>query len=198
MSVIVAIKKNGRVYMGTDTLTSCGEQKKNFFAQGNRKITRFENGILLGGVGKMHNAQLLFAHSEIFTVPEDGNMTKRYVVENIIPKIFDLYREHDMGEKEEGEPRLLGGAYVLAYKDKIFLIDSDFDVTVLEHYVSVGSGADLTRAGLAELDAEDVSDSEMIENRLLELLRISASYVKSVGAPFYLIDTENLEYKLAQ
>lgn len=198
MSVVIAIKKNNRIYMAADSQASCGDRKTTYFGEGSRKIRRFDNGILLGHVGAVHNCQIVCAHPEIFTVPEDGNMTKKYIVQNIIPKLFKLYREHDMREKAEDEPSRMGDTYLLAYKDKLFRIDNVFDVEVCGHFAEIGSGGDLTHAGLIELDADDVRDEKVIEARLADLLRISASRTMSVSSPYYLVNTADRKFKMVE
>ena len=198
MSVVIAIKKNDRIYMAADSQTSCGDRKKTYHGEVSRKICRFDNGILLGHVGAVHNCQIVCAHPEIFTVPEDGNMTKKYIVQNMIPKLFKLYRDNDMCLKEEGEPAKLGDAYILAYKDKLFRIYDAFEAEVLGHFAEIGSGGDLTHAGLCELDTADIQDERMIEERLTELLRIAASRTMSVSGPYYLINSVDRKFKIAE
>lgn len=198
MSVVIAIKKNDRIYMAADTQTSCGDRKKTYHGEASRKICQFDNGILLGHVGTVHNCQIVCAHPEIFTAPEDGNMTKKYIVQNIIPKLFKLYRENDMREKEDEAPSRMADSYLLAYKDKLFRIDGVFDVEVIEHFAEVGSGGDLTHAGLCELDVADIQDEQLIEERLTELLRISASRTMSVSGPYYLINSVDRKFKIAE
>ena len=196
MSVIVAIKKNCRIYMAADTQSSCGEKKITLLGKDNRKIRQFDNGIIMAHSGTLHNWQLVAAHSEFFTLPEDGILTKQHIVQNIIPKLSKLYMENDMLSKEDGEPDKLKDSFILAHKDKLFQIDDVFDVTVIEHYVSIGSGSDLTYAGLIELDAEDIRDEGELEYRLIELLGISSDRIRSVSGPYYLIDTEKQTGKI--
>ena len=195
MSVVIAIKKNDRIYMAADTQTSCGDRKVTYYNEDNRKIHCFENGILLGHTGSVHNWQILCAHPEYFTVPEDGEMNKKYVVHSIIPKIFKCYRDNNMCEKEENAPDRIGDSYLLAYKDKMFLIESAFDVKVIEHYAEIGSGGDLTLAGLMELDAEDTCDDTEIEKRLVDMIRIASSRIMSVSGPYFLINTADRTFK---
>lgn len=196
MSVVIAIKKNNRIYMAADTQTSCGDRKVTYLGEKSRKIHQFENGILLGHTGSVHNWQLVCAHPEYFTVSEDGELTKKHIVQNIIPKLFKCYRDNKMREEVEGEPSRMGDSYLLAYKDKLFQIDDVFDVQVLNHYAEIGSGGDLTLAGLVELDVEDVQDEQVIEKRLVDLLRISAARIMSVSGPYVLIDTEKQTFKM--
>ena len=196
MSVVIAIKKNNHIYMAADTQTSCGDRKVTYLGEKSRKIHQFENGILLGHTGSVHNWQLVCAHPEYFTVSEDGELTKKHIVQNIIPKLFKCYRDNKMREEVEGEPSRMGDSYLLAYKDKLFQIDDVFDVQVLNHYAEIGSGGDLTLAGLVELDVEDVQDEQVIEKRLVDLLRISAARIMSVSGPYVLIDTEKQTFKM--
>ena len=196
MSVVIAIKKNNRIYMAADTQTSCGDRKVTYLGENSRKIHQFENGILLGHTGSVHNWQLVCAHPEYFTVPENGELTKKHIVQNIIPKLFKCYRDNEMREEVEGEPSRMGDSYLLAYKDKLFQIYDVFDVQVLNHYAEIGSGGDLTLAGLVELDTEDVQDEQVIEKRLVDLLRISAARIMSVSGPYVLIDTEKQTFKI--
>ena len=198
MSVVIAIKKNDRIYMAADTQTSCGDKKTTYLGEDSRKIHRFENGILLGCTGSVHNWQIICAHPEYFTVPEDGELNKKYIVQNIIPKMFKCYRDNNMCEKEEGEPARLGDSYILAYKDKLFRICGTFESEVLNHYAEIGSGGALTLAGLVALDDEDESCGEAIELRLVELLRIASSRVMSVSGPYYLIDTKDQTFKMVE
>ena len=72
MSVVVAIKKNNRIYMAADTQTTCGDRRINYHGEDSRKIHRLENGILLAHTGTIHNWQIICSHPEYFTVPEDG------------------------------------------------------------------------------------------------------------------------------
>ena len=196
MSVVIAIKKNDRIYMAADTQTSCGDRKVTYLGENSRKIHQFENGILLGHTGSVHNWQLVCAHPEYFTVPENGELTKKHIVQNIIPKLFKCYRDNEMREEVEGEPSRMGDSYLLAYKDKLFQIYDVFDVQVLNHYAEIGSGGDLTLAGLVELDTEEVQDEQVIEKRLVDLLRISAARIMSVSGPYVLIDTEKQTFKI--
>ena len=196
MSVVIAIKKNNHIYMAADTQTSCGDRKVTYLGENSRKIHQFENGILLGHTGSVHNWQLVCAHPEYFTIPENGELTKKHIVQNIIPKLFKCYRDNEMREEVEGEPSRMGDSYLLAYKDKLFQIYDVFDVQVLSHYAEIGSGGDLTLAGLVELDTEEVQDEQVIEKRLVDLLRISAARIMSVSGPYVLIDTEKQTFKI--
>ena len=198
MSTILAIKKNGRIYMAADTQMSCGEKKYTVLNTYDRKIHKLDNGILLGFSGRVKGAQTVCAYSEIFTVPTDGAMTKKHIVQNIIPKLRSLYLKYGLMDKMDDEPDRMSTAILLAYKDKLFEISDVFATVVIEHYDAIGSGARIAMAGLRALDAEPELDGETINKRLVDILRISASHTRSVDAPFFLIDTQDLTYRLIE
>lgn len=196
MSVVVAIKKNDRIYMAADTLASFGEVKKNCLSDEGRKIQLLDNGILIGTAGSVYGIQRVLAHTELFIVPEEGIFDKKYVVQNIIPKLFKFYKEQSMLEKNKDQPDTLPDSYLVAYQDKLFKISGAFDVVTIEHYAAIGSGGNVALAGLIKLDEERIDDDQTINDRLIDILRTSESRIRSVGAPFYLIDTSSKTFKL--
>ena len=198
MSVVVAIKKNDRIYMGADTQTSAGDRQKNFLGEGSRKIHLLDNGILLGLVGSKKGSELLATCPEIFELPESGEFDKQYVTEHIVPRVHERLAENDLLDKSEDEPVRWMCSFVLAYKDKLFWIPDAGIVTRLEHFVAIGAGDDLAYAGLEALDREEITDESAIYDRLEACLRVSADYRCSVSAPFYLIDSVRKEYKLVK
>jgi ABC-type uncharacterized transport system substrate-binding protein len=161
-----------------------------------KKIQLLDNGILLGTAGSVYGIQRVLAYAEIFTVPKDGVFDKKYIVQNIIPKLFKLYKEQNMLEKNKDQPDALPDSYLIAYGDKLFKISGVFDVLAIEHYATIGSGGNVALAGLIKLDEERIDDDQTINDRLIDILRTSESRIRSVGAPFYLIDTSGKTFKL--
>ena len=66
MSVIVAVKENGVVYMGADTQTTSGRKKHNGLNETAFKIHRLENGILVGFCGKVAAKQTTLSLQGLF------------------------------------------------------------------------------------------------------------------------------------
>ena len=198
MSVVVAIKKNDRIYMGADTQTSTGDRQRNYLGEWGRKIHLLDNGILLGIVGAKHGGELLATDNEILCLSEDGDLNKRHLVENVVPKIDACFKENDLIKSKDDELPRWACDLVLAYRDKLFWIPSSGAVVRIEHFVSIGAGDDLAYAGLEKLDREEITDEEEIHEHLTECLRTAAEYRCSVSAPFYLIDSERKEYKLVK
>lgn len=197
MSVIVAIKKNDKIYMGTDTQVSCGSRKWGALNEENRKIRRFENGILLGAVGSQRGAMLVSSHPEIFTLPEDGRLTKEHVVTKIVPEITKLFREADQIERNKGRIPRWPCTFLLAHGDTLFEITRERAVISIHHFSSIGIGCLATFSALMKMDGETLCDDDAVNEGLLKALRISAVHLQGIGAPYFLIDTERKEFQIA-
>ena len=136
MSVIVAIKENGVVYMGADSQTSAGKTKEHRLNETGFKVTRLENGMLVGFCGRVAVRQaILSIASEVFTLNESGKLDKAHIVKEIIPK-FAKYLNSE-GDEENGT---LGVSVLLAHKDELYQITTDLDVLHLNEYSASGAG----------------------------------------------------------
>ena len=194
MSLVIARKKDGVVYMGADTQTTLGkgDEKRTHLCTSNTKILQLPNGIILGRVGKVHSLQYVWAHPEWFTVPEDGVMTKRHIAENIVPRIYQCFRENDLFDSDGKEdPLTTGNRFLLAHKDTLFLIDSRLGVSGIEHYAAIGAGAEYVLYGLEHPD-----ESKDVRQQLKEMLRLGSEFCPSVSGPFVLTDTATNKIKI--
>ena len=194
MSLVIARKKDGVIYMGADTQTTFGngDEKRTMLSKGNIKICQLPNGIILGRAGQVHSLQYIWAHPEWFTVPEDGVMTKRHIAENIMPKIYHCFRENDLFDSDGKEdPLTMGSRLLLAYKDTLFLIDGRLGVCSIENYAAIGAGANFVLYGLEHPD-----DSKGVREQIKSLLRVGAEFCPSVSAPFAIVDTATNKIKI--
>jgi ATP-dependent protease HslVU (ClpYQ) peptidase subunit len=196
MSVLVAIKKNDKIYLGADTQATRGGVKTNFLGEDGRKIKLLDNGIIVGAVGPKKGCKLIFAHPEFFTLNEDGELTKKHVALNVVPLINKCLEENNMVTFEKGEPPAWENVFFIAHRDKLFWIPKSEIVVAVNHYVSAGAGDDVAFPGLMKLDSEDVTDDGEIYERLVEILKVTEDRISSVSGPFFLIDTESKEFKM--
>lgn len=193
MSLVVAYKKDGIVYMGADTQVTSGNGSEKVYClnRDSLKIKLMPSGILMGRSGKVNVLQHIWAHPEWFTVPEDGVLTKRHVVNNIVPKIYHHFTEHNLFENDGKEDPLNAEiALLLAHKDKLFRITSRLGVTQIEHCVAIGSGTDFVLYGL-----ERPGDTPIPEH-LKKMLALSAECCPSVGGISVLADTATNKIKI--
>ena len=193
MSLVIAVKKDGVIYMGADTQTTCGRREKRaHLSPGYLKLLRLPNGIILGRVGNVHSLQYIWAHPEWFTLPEDGVLTKRHVVNEIIPHIYRCFRDNDLFEKDGKEdPLSMGDALLMAHRDKLFLINDRLGVIQIEHYAAIGAGESFVQYGMEHMDMQNSVLAE-----IKRLLKIGAECCPSVSGPFALTSTASPKIKI--
>ena len=185
MSVIVAIKENDIVYMGADSQTSVGDRRVYHLNEFGFKIHRLENGILAGFCGRVRTAQTLISLKDVFTLDENGELTKKHIVREIVPKIVDNIAMAGDEAKDEVKVSIL-----LAHKDKLYRINSDLHVINIKDYVSIGAGDEYTYYELCK------SGNLSVRERMLNALIESAKCEESVSGPYVFIDTKNNEYEV--
>ena len=187
MSVIVAIKSGDAIYMGCDTQTTSGKDKENRLQESTFKISKLRSGMLVGICGKVAAHQSVCDDESVFEI-ENGELTKKEIVNNIILKIKAKLKDI-AGDTSENERMPI--SIILAYKDKLFEVMRDYLVVGIEDYCSKGSGCVYTFSSLANIGLP-------IRERLLSGLRTSAKYCTSVSKPFVLIDTKELKYRIVE
>ena len=96
MSVIMAIRDSGRVWMAADTQVSCEELKFHTVSETNYKISKLPDGILVGFSGDVRIRNLLVAHSEWFGKLPRSGLTKRFLVTRIVPRLLWLCKENGL------------------------------------------------------------------------------------------------------
>ena len=191
MSVIVAIKENGVVYMGADSQTTTGRRKRNGLNETSFKITRLENGMLVGITAERLTRQTIFAYSEIFTLDKNGELTRKHLVKEIIPKLVAILNEEELMIKKEDALPYMDGQILLAYKGVLYEICRNFSIYKYEDFQLLGYGVDYGQFVLA--NTKDIDD---VNERIIKTLDTVAKYSHQVGSPYLLIDTKEQEYKL--
>lgn len=185
MSVIVAIKENGIVYMGADSQTTAGIYKRAYLNENAFKVARLSNGMLLGFCGMVRTKQAMLGKEDVFTLDENGELTKKHIVQNIIPKLVGMIDAN--GDEQNGEIEV---SILLAHKDKLYKITSKLDVLALNEFARSGSGFVYVNYALMGMKHLPVRE------RILKALTQSAKWADAVSGPYVCIDTKNLEYEV--
>ena len=185
MSVIVAVRENGVVYLGADSQTSVSRRKYSNLNETSFKVRRLENGVLVGFCGRVAAAQTILSLKDVFTLNEEGRLTKKHIVEEIIPKLSDKMEE--IGDEEGGAMEV---SILLAHKDALYRITSKLDVVHQTEYSKAGAGLSFVEYVLSE--RKDLP----VRERILKALVESARKTESVSGPYVLIDTDKLEYEV--
>ena len=185
MSVIVAVKENGVVYMGADTQTTTGRKKRNGLNETAFKIHRLENGMLVGFCGAVAATHEIMVMEDVFVLDENGELNKKHIVNYIVPKLINKMGQ--IGDEESGS---LDVSILLAHKDKIYKINSSLRVIKHNEYGKAGAGSLFVNYYFTE--RKDLS----VRDRILKSLTSCARRCDSVSGPYVLIDTKNLKYEI--
>lgn len=197
MSIIVAVKHGDTVYMGADTQITYGDgEKRNSLLESDRKIHKFENGLLVGATGAADDILRVIYNKTIFEIPQEG-LTKKFVVNEIVPKLFAYFKEKDclVAEKndDDAEKSRMRCSFVLAYKNKIIYIHGDFGVWENARFCAAGAGGSYAFPYLEAFDHKDD-----VNGQLVRAMRGCAKHDNSISAPFILIDSKNLTYTVTE
>ena len=193
MSLIVAIKKDDVVYLGADTRTTRGERVRSNLAREDLKIHKM-GSCFVGAAGTVANLQLMISHPEWFEL-KGKPLTKKFIVQRIIPKYYDLVREMEKLEIEEENrngPKC-GCSFLVTDGKKLFEIDDDFEVIELSKYGQIGCTERIALT-LWLNAAEDYDPNEMI----LKALRVSSYRNDGVGAPYVLVNTRDGNFEIVE
>ena len=193
MSVIVAIKKDGVVYMGADTRTTRADRYVSNLTEDEMKIHRI-GSCLLGAAGTVANIQHMSDHPEWFEL-EGKQLTKRFIVQNIIPKFYGVLKADDKLDKKDKEspnPKSKC-SFLITDGNGLFMINNDFEVIELSRYGAIGCTRVTATTYMLSM-SDDSSPNEVI----FKALRASACFNGAVGAPYLLINTKEKEFQLVE
>ena len=183
MTCIVAYKKNNIIYMGAD---SAGSNGHNTFARKDSKLF-IKNNMIFGFTSSFRMGNLLKYKLEIpkhkSNISVDTYMNTLFIDEVI--KCFE-----DGAYTKNTNNVIQGGIFLVGYKNRIFKIESDFQVgEKLIPFDSCGSGEELA---IGAMDALLQYDKNIKPEKLLTLALTSASkYTTSVDKPFKFLKLEN-------
>ena len=188
MSLVIAEVRDGAVYFGADTRTSCGNRQYCYKSEANLKIHKMPNGILIGAVGAVKSSQILECHKDWF---EDcKELSKEFLVTSIVPKLYRELKERKLIEKKH--PAELEGTFLIAQGDRLFRLARNFSVTVIRGFEAIGAGLS------AAFTIQDLDGDCPLREKFLKGLRLAASCDSSIAAPFVFIDTKSLEFEFVE
>lgn len=171
MTCIVGLVEDGNVYIGGD---SAGVAGLSISIRSDEKV--FGNGpFIMGFTSSFRMGQLLrYKLAPPQQTVHQSDM--EYLVNDFITAAQTCFVESGFGDKRTG------GCFLLGYKEKLYRVDSDFQVGMpAANYEAVGCGADLA------LGAMYASKGKKPEERILLALEAAAKFSGGVAAPFVLV-----------
>ena len=184
MTVIVAIKKDGVVYMGADTCSSTEtsfrllstDKKHSEYG----KIRLFDNGLIVGFSGSASAVSHLCEMKGTVFSFADGELTKERIVNGFFPAATNILKEGKC-VYDDGEWKC---SIVMAKGDRLFRVFGNKDVYEYEDFVSIGSGCVFAYGSLSMTDGAP-------EERILEACRMASKFRTCVHGPYVVANTKD-------
>lgn len=193
MSVVVAIKEKGKIYLGCDSQVSCGGTRTTLKNPNNYKIWKVQNTerCLMGAVGNLRDACLIRTMDDLIT---EYNIYKKhicfdFVVNKIVPDIIEKLKDANY-LKRDAVFDSMDSSYLFAFEDQLYLIGMDASVIEVEDYVAIGSGKNEAIGSLLS------TENEAPEERIIKAIKASAANDLYVDYPIILTNTETTDFEV--
>lgn len=192
MTCIVGLVDNGITYIGGDSLGSNTYTKT---VRRDRKVFKLKDtsNAILGYTSSFRMGQLLMYASGLIDKRDEPNVDHEYLVTKFIPNITKLFEEGGYIRNKSGEK--YGGTFLMGYKDKLYKIFDDFQVSEsFDSYSACGCGEEFALGSLYTTEISKMTPQE----RIRIALQVASKFSTGVQAPFYIINTNDdkvIEFK---
>ena len=191
MSVVVAIKENGKVYMGCDSQSTYGNSRITLKNPNNYKIWKVPDSknCLMGCVGRKRDSNVIRLMGGIVDDYDEyyKRINYKFVVKYLVPAIIKELKK--VGYlKSDDHFESMDSSYLFAYKDNLFWISDDGTVLEVDDYVAIGSGASEAIGSLLSTENEEP------KSRIVKAIKASAANDIYVDYPIIISDTETTEF----
>lgn len=193
MSVVVAIKADNKVYIGSDSQVTKGGTRTTLKNENNYKIWKVLNvdHCLMGQVGYVRDGNVVRLIDDLVTGYDIYNDAVNYsfVVKRITPYIISTLKEYGF-IKDEKYFDFMESSFFFAYKDHLYVIGTDASVIEIEDCAAIGSGSDQAIGSLLSTVGEDP------ETRIIKAIKASAASDIYVDYPIIISNTEDTTFKI--
>ena len=193
MSVVVAIKKGDKIYIGADSQVTRGGTRATLKNPNNYKVwkVRGTEHCLMAHVGNVRDANAIRIMDGLVTEYDaykrrvDFDFVVKYVVTDIVNELKKYGYVKDEQYLDHMDSR-----YLFAYENQLFMINSDGCVLEIDDYVAIGSGEDQAIGSLLSTEGEDP------ETRVIKAIKASAASDIYVDYPIILSNTDSTKFKV--
>ena len=193
MSVVVAIKEGNKVYLGADSQVTKGGTRTTLKNPNNYKVwkVRGTDNCVMGHVGNVRDANIVRLIDGLVTDYDiyRDRIGYEFVVKCIVPDIVSALKNAGF-MKDDKHIDYMDSSYLFAYKDRLFMINTDLCVLEIDDYFAIGSGADQAVGSLLSTEGEDP------KTRIIKAIKASAASDIYVDYPIIFVDTETTEFEV--
>ena len=191
MSVVVAIKENGKVTIGADSQCTRGGTRRTLSNPNNYKVWRVldTENCLMAHVGLVREANIIRVArnivSELAQMKDEVDFA--FVVKQLVPRLFEELEENRAIKQSDQK---FDSAFIFAYKDRLFYISNNATVIEIDDYVAIGSGECEAIGSLLS------TEGEQCEERIKKAIKASAASDIYVDYPIVTVDTERCDFRV--
>ncbi len=175
--IIGILEENGDIYMGGD---SAGASGNSLSIRADRKVFINEDYIM-GFTGSFRMGQLLRYNFKPPKFYEDFGLYS-FMVNEFINGIRKCLKKGGFAKKKDEVEK--GGLFLVGYKSKLFVVDSDYQVgETIDNFASIGSGSEVALGSL--YSTKDLNKRS--EYRISLALESAEHFTVYVRKPFKII-----------
>ena len=195
MSVVVAIKKDGVIYMGADSQVTKGGTRATLSNPNNYKVWPVDgiDHCLMASVGSLRVANVVRVMSEL--IPEIVDLKHgvdfRFVVKGLVPHIMDELDKYDLLHCEKDSDPHMEASFLVAYYDRLFSIAGNGAVIEIDDFCAIGSGASEALGSLLS----SIEEKNPVE-RIKTAIKASAAHDIYVDYPIVVTDTADTKFEV--
>ena len=192
MSVIVAIKENGKIYLGADSQVTRGGCRASLSNPNNYKIWKVKgvDNCIMGHVGALRDACAIRIMDNL--VREIDVIHDVIDFEDMVSRVEPMIRDELIDHRfisEDNPYTDMESRFIFCYRDKMFTISYG---GVIEHddFVSIGSGESSAIGSLVS------TVGELPEGRIIKAIKASVANDIYVDYPIIMTNTETTSFKI--
>ena len=195
MSVVVAIKKDGIIYLGADSQVTRGGTRRTLSNPNNYKIWEVGGvrAAIMGCVGGLRTANVMKVADSL--IPEIVDLKDavsfRFVVKHLVPRMMAELEDYKLLSKADDGTQCMDAAFILAYKDRLFSIDPYGSVIEVDDFCAIGSGASEAMGSLYS-----TTDEADPVKRIQEAIKSSATHDIYVDYPIVISNTGGAGFRV--
>jgi len=193
MSLIVALKYKGKIYIGSDSLAIKDDTKYYLINANNRRIFPVKgcSNMLMALSGRLIESNIARC---LELVPDavalKGNVDFEFMVTKFVPKLFDAFNNRNLLNTHD-DGYYCDSDMIVAYKNQMFEIFSDGTVLECDDYAVIGCGGDEVLGSL--MSTNNIDDPK---KRIVLALKAGLRDNNRVAYPIIVTDTETCEFEV--
>lgn len=182
MTVVVGARHNGKVYIGSDSLSSDSNDLSRRVS-GVPKVYIKDNQYIIGGAGSWRAIQVI-RHAEFPKLPrgaENFDVLEKFMVTTFIDKFEEAFAAHGVKRDKEEE----GFSFLVGAKGYLFTLEEDHQMNyhIDFPYDVIGAGYPFALGAMNALWEIDIP----VEEKIVKAIQTAERFSTATGGPINIL-----------